>query len=637
MIRVLHGDCLSLLPTLDADSLDSCVCDPPYHLTANKKGGSGAASDNPNSPAGRSRITTGFMGKIWDGGDVAFKVETWLAVYRVLKPGAHLIAFGGTRTYHRLVCAIEDAGFEVRDAIMWHYGSGFPKSHNISIAIDKAAGAEREVVATGAPVKRMIPGADQNKDGWIKDNGRDFVPTETAPATDAARQWSGWGTALKPATEIICVARKPLSESTVAANVLRHGTGGINIDACRVETADDLNGGAYSGDLRRRDEYSATDTLPGAVPLSRMNRGVGDYTQPLGRFPANVVHDGSEEVLAAFPNTGSVGHNPAVRGLGGIGNDGHSGQTGLVEARLDSGSAARFFYTAKADASDRLQSKHPTVKPVDLMRWLIRLVTPPVVFMCETCDKSSHENSAAPARSVPTMREMRDDFSPKGQPETSEVLFSRMCGQGDGSTANPDVRGMSETIQAGSGVEESKILLPIVRQQGEGGKVGKGLFDYSGRVSGTLSTNPSECDEGRLHNGAPGDSRNHASETIAENGSRSSSKWRSPGQSTGEFGSHAENQARHGSETSSEANHMPPLRRENKGGRSCEKCGGVLTERKGTVLDPFAGSGTTGMAALAEGFNAVLIEREAEYVADINRRLAHVEGADTPLFAEVAE
>ncbi|MEI9804069.1 MAG: hypothetical protein WDN48_05895 [Pseudolabrys sp.] len=147
-----------------------------------------------------------------------------------------MIAFGGTRTYHRLACGIEDAGFEIRDQGAWCYGQGFPKSLDVSKAIDKAAGAEREIISQGVAAKRMIPGADQHKDGWEKNNGRIYVPTDTAPATDAAAEWQGWGTALKPSWEPICVARKPLSEGTVAANVLRWRTGALNIDACRVPT-----------------------------------------------------------------------------------------------------------------------------------------------------------------------------------------------------------------------------------------------------------------------------------------------------------------------------------------------------------------------------------------------------------------
>lgn len=184
-VQVYAGDCLDVLRTFGDASIDAIATDPPYEL--------------------------GFMGKHWDGTGIAYSVELWTECLRVLKPGGHLLSFGGSRTWHRMACAIEDAGFELRDSIAWLYGSGFPKSLDVSKAIDKAAGATREVVSEGAPVKRMIPGADQNRTGsWIKDNGREYVPQSTAPATEDAARWEGWGTALKPAHEPVVWAVKPL-------------------------------------------------------------------------------------------------------------------------------------------------------------------------------------------------------------------------------------------------------------------------------------------------------------------------------------------------------------------------------------------------------------------------------------------
>lgn len=359
-VRIICGDMLVELPKLEADSVDACCTDPPYHLTNN----TGRRSPNPGqyTPIGKPKAPRGgFMGKQWDGGDIALRPETWEAVWRVLKPGAHLLAFGGTRTFHRMVCAIEDAGFEIRDTIAWMYGSGFPKSLDASKAIDRAAGVEREIVS-----ERPAFGIGGN--GCLGGHADGAVMKTTAgPATPEAAQWSGWGTALKPAMELICVARKPLAAKTVAGNVLKYGTGALNIDACRIEAAqgdEPMKWETPRGGIWKTDNATTADIAP----------------SPLGRFPANVCHDGSDEVLAAFPvvhGAGAAREEPggaypaSDNGWGHIG----KGQKGFRIG--DEGSAARFFYSAKADSSDRQGSKHPTVKPTDLMRWLVKLITPP--------------------------------------------------------------------------------------------------------------------------------------------------------------------------------------------------------------------------------------------------------------------
>lgn len=329
-VTLYHGDCLDILPMLADNTVDSIVTDPPYGLS--------------------------FMGKDWDHGvpGVAF----WEAALRAAKPGAHLLAFGGTRTFHRLACAIEDAGWEIRDTVMWVYGSGFPKSHDVSKAIDKAAGAEREVVGQyRAATQTNNCGTSFNSSG-ADERGR-TIAYITAPATPDAARWSGWGTALKPAWEPVIVARKPLC-GTVADNVLTWGTGAINVDGCRVGTTDNL------------------DRVSGSYDGTGFGMAAGNITEahPAGRWPANLIHDGSDEVV-------------------GLLND-----------------AARFFYCAKASKRDRdegceeldakhighyaqdewsrehmgntpdakrqpVRNHHPTVKPTALMRYLVRLVTSP--------------------------------------------------------------------------------------------------------------------------------------------------------------------------------------------------------------------------------------------------------------------
>jgi site-specific DNA-methyltransferase (adenine-specific) len=310
--RLFLGDCLDALRQLPDASVDAVVTDPPYGLS--------------------------FMGKKWDY-DVP-SVEVWAECLRVLKPGGHLLAFAGTRTQHRMAVRIEDAGFEIRDMIAWVYGSGFPKSLDVSKAIDKAAGAERETKRVRYSPQQLNCKDGQNERPWMKaaaETGFHEMPGDD-PATDAARQWQGWGTALKPALEPITVARKPLS-GTVAEAVLKHGTGALNVDGCRV--GDEVRQCAFTSLAPcKGNRLGATDT-------AQARRGTqGDPKEYTGRWPANLIHDGSEEV------------------------------TGLL------GEAARFFYSPKADGTDRNEGTdarniHPTVKPTDLMQYLCRLVTPP--------------------------------------------------------------------------------------------------------------------------------------------------------------------------------------------------------------------------------------------------------------------
>jgi DNA modification methylase len=357
----LHaGDCLDVLKAVPENSIDAVVTDPPYHLTSIVKR-FGKANPEKEVYAATSKsayMSRGFMGKQWDGGDIAFQPELWAEVLRVLKPGGHMVCLGGTRTYHRMVCAIEDAGFEIRDQLAWVYGSGFPKSHDVSKGIDRAAGVERKVIGHSPFDARKPNGsAGINSVGLSPESGGGFI---TAPATDAARQWQGWGTALKPAWEPICLARKPLSEATVAANVLRWGTGALNIDGCRIEAALG-DKGEWPITNRRHDDVAYT-----LAPVLT--------DQAKGRWPANLCHDGSPEVMVGFPDSDSSPRIPSPNHHTGLVTSFNRGSE--TSPYSDSGSAARFFYSAKADANDRLNSKHPTVKPVDLMQWLVRLVCP---------------------------------------------------------------------------------------------------------------------------------------------------------------------------------------------------------------------------------------------------------------------
>jgi site-specific DNA-methyltransferase (adenine-specific) len=369
-----NENCLDAMKRLEDNSVDSIVTDPPYGLS--------------------------FMGKKWDY-DVPSQ-EIWAECLRVLKPGGHLLAFAGTRTQHRMAVRIEDAGFEIRDMIAWVYGSGFPKSHDVSKAIDKQAGAERETgpIDPGR-ASRLVNqrGNYETEAGWSA-GGRKV--TIDKPAAETAKQWEGWGTALKPALEPITVARKPLI-GTVAENVLEHGTGGLNIDGCRVGMAEDDPGKKnYHTNRENFKDYEVKNSL---YDIGVKTTCTSEHS--LGRWPANLIHDGSDEVVALFPETKNGGQNATSVKGNGMFMDG-SKLSGSSNYSGDKGSAARFFYCAKASKKDRdeglegfpvqinsngdkwsdvdrrdgkiptpRQNIHPTVKPTDLMRYLCRLITPP--------------------------------------------------------------------------------------------------------------------------------------------------------------------------------------------------------------------------------------------------------------------
>jgi len=405
---LLNDDCLVAMQKLidDGVQVDSIVTDPPYHLQSivdrfkntSPEDDTYTSEKVRNKSDGYSRlIATGFMGQEWDGGDIAFRKETWELAMKLLKPGGHLLAFSASRNYHRMAVAIEDAGFEIRDQLMWLYGSGFPKSLNIGKSIDKKGGKIGksaielktkliELVNKCGKTRNQIdkecgfrasnyltlPKEGKKFDAWVNilptdekwlkmkevincgdDLDNIFASAErevigkkklgkgvafssegktemdiTKPKTDEAKQWEGWGTALKPAHEPIVMARKPLSESSIVDNVLKHGTGGINIDGCRIglDENDRLNkGGSYSGNRTGSNEDGW---------FTKANNRI-EYSEPPGRFPANVMHDGLQDDWA------------------------------------------RFFYCPKISKCERGEDNtHPTVKPQELMKYLCRLVTP---------------------------------------------------------------------------------------------------------------------------------------------------------------------------------------------------------------------------------------------------------------------
>lgn len=441
-ITLHSGDNRASLSAMDENSVDSVVCDPPYGLVSVTKrfGKEGSAPARTEKNDGSfARLSGGFMGSKWDSTGIENDPEFWKLVLRVLKPGGYIVAFSSSRTYHRMASAIEDAGFITHPMIGWVYGQGFPKAHAADKAIDKMLGKEGNVVPQGDPVKRMIPGADQNRDGsWIKDNGREYQPGQYEPATEEAAQWSGWaygGQVRKPAMEPIYVGQKPFSEKSGAANLLKWGVGAVNIDGCRVATdvSELVVDDGRRVDMSRETIHDGYDR-PNATMFRTGKPAIrGGPSNAQGRHPANLIHDGSPEVVALFPD--SKGQQGDVRGTEpsrtGDENTNCYGEFGRIPAakRNDSGSAARFFesypfdgepvlYNAKAGKDDRSGSKHPTVKPIALMQSLVRHVTPSGGVVLDPFAGSGTTGEAA-------KREGFDCILMEAEPEFVEFLLAR--------------------------------------------------------------------------------------------------------------------------------------------------------------------------------------------------------------------
>lgn len=399
--KIINGDSMKVLDTLEENSVDSVVTDPPYGLTTITKrfGKENSAPAQFGKDGSFARLSKGFMGKEWDGSGIEYNVEFWSKAWRVLKPGGYLLAFGGSRTFHRIACAIEDAGFEIRDTIMWLYGSGFPKSMNIGLAIDKKNGVDN----TTGNIKTDGSATDSIVTTGIGTLKREYKERE------AQNEWKGWGTCLKPAFEPIIVARKPVEDSVIN-NVIKYGVGGINIDECRVPLEENdkvkMNvrdtSSCSDGWNRPWMEDKEKDRLRQEIAIEKANN--------LGRFPSNVIltYDETDfdEVCGGMPNTKSNGSESNYE-FGNQDNPSHLYTN--VKSGIhfdDEGSAARYFYCAKASKKDRdsgldmLEERavndgrktdidnafqrgitprkniHPTVKPVELMQYLIRLVSP---------------------------------------------------------------------------------------------------------------------------------------------------------------------------------------------------------------------------------------------------------------------
>lgn len=424
-----HGDNREVLRRLiDAGvRVDSCVTDPPYGLTSITKrfGKEGAAPAKFGSDGAFARAGAGFMNQSWDGSGIERDPEFWRLVFDILLPGGFCMAFSSPRTGHWQAVAMEQAGFIMHPFITWAYGQGFPKAHAADKAIDRELAVEGTKVAIGEPVRRPRPGADQHRTGdWEKLEDRVYQPGQYVPGSPEAAEWEGWAygaQTLKPAVEPIYVGQKPFSEKNGALNLLKHGVGAMNIDGCRVGTTGATKRGSQA-------PYALTEDGREDRSENWARTGHEIIALNLGRHPANLVHDGSAEVVALFPQSAgqlaSVG--PANGPKGALHTYGEYGPRSQTNPRGDDGSAARFFnalpyaanddgpirYQAKASKADRAGSAHPTVKPIELMRWLCRLVTPPGGTVLDPFAGSGTTGAAALLEGFrPILIEMHDQYA----------------------------------------------------------------------------------------------------------------------------------------------------------------------------------------------------------------------------------
>jgi DNA modification methylase len=559
--KIINADCVSAMRDLidKGVMVDSIVTDPPYEL--------------------------GFMGKKWDASGIAYNTEMWQLCMQLLKPGGHLLSFGGSRTYHRMAVAIEDAGFEIRDCIMWIYGQGFPKSLNISKAIDKLQGAEREPGVPGKYASRRPREHVDVVNTYHAGIANASTALITTPATDAAKKWEGWGTALKPAYESIIVGRKPLSEKTVAENVLKHGTGGLNIDGCRIAMQEGDSNSSLRPCRIRQDERidPPKNNIYGVYKNDSYKNDI--HGSQIGRFPANLIHDGSEEVLYEFAKYGESVSKASANRNGNTNEDDlfriKRKDNSLVQGHSDKGTAARFYYEAPFTDDELAHNQ-------------IVLARKPLSEDTVAENVLKHGTGGLNIDGCrigidPNDENMRPNaFNHTRQESTS--MFSGLNSD-DYKDSLPDLgfhnsKGRFPANLIHDGSEEVVNAFPIT---GGGGKP-----KQRERAESTVTYSGKERPE-----------YNPYQDTL--NGGGSASRFY--------YSAKANKKDRMGSK-------HPTVKPISLMRYLCR----LVTPKGGTVLDPFAGSGSTGQAAIEEGFNVIMIEREAEYIPDIERRMEKVKG-----------
>jgi site-specific DNA-methyltransferase (adenine-specific) len=558
------------------NSIDAVVTDPPYEL--------------------------GFMGKKWDSTGIAYNVELWQEVLRVLKPGGHLLAFGGTRTYHRMACAIEDAGFEIRDCIQWIYGSGFSKSMDISKAIDKKLGAERKVIGQLKRNDRVLPSGQGGYHGRLheqyQEKGRELIKLDiTAPSTDEAKQWEGWGTALKPANEPIVVARKPLSEKTVVDNVLKWGTGGINIDDCRIKHSEPVK-------TTNRKQRSASWNMDNCGFDSTNNTTAS--ASPLGRFPANVILD--EEAGRLLDEQSGI--RPAGNGNGnaetGVATNGQGVpplRRGKLIPRNDTGGASRFFKDCSYDKEE--------------ISWLrsqryAQFVKENLLTMCAIIEITVPESAM---QSLNVLKEILVNYA-ESQLKTIDmdtVLKNVVIlqSQEDSQLNNMIIRFMREMLNVLKKKDESSIkqMMNIgkkLEQELKHTTMEKLKCNHVRYVEIQLLISIMTITQNLLN--TDGYAESVTSIYMLSN--------TEVGEKDYQLASRFKYCAKASKKERGDSKH-PTVKPLSLMRYLCR----LITPPGGIALDPFAGSGTTLEAAILEGFNVVGIEKEHDYIPDIRRRI----------------
>jgi len=601
---ILHeGDCRDVLKSLKSNSVDSVVTDPPYHLVSIAKRFTKTNEDDDNK-TGRAakersnefaRLSRGFMNQTWDGGDIAYQVDLWKEVLRILKPGGHLLSFGGTRTYHRMACAIEDAGFEIRDQIQWIYGSGFPKSQNVARMIDKELGVKGKFGEFKSGdhegiSKRCKMRGNQGQEGWQRPWMNDPEALENysrkyIPASKEGQEFDGFGTGLKPACEPIVLARKPLSERTVAANVLKWGTGALNVDGCRVKTDENLNGGAYAN-KGGRSKLTGDERDGASAGMFQSGKTTGnDFTQPIGRWPANLCHDGSDEVVGMFPETISGSGNkanrrPLARQVM------ETLDTGQIWEQ-DSGSAARFFFSVNESNKQWLARN----LPIDHVNYAAKSSVLPSEVAVSVLKNVVEKSMPQLELTYGACQELSMNVTVTELKKICEFVIETIQSLGE--------RYLQELLPLKHSQSNSLVKIVAIQKQIDIIMITASLSKLSGYVDPVIL----KC---MLPN--------------SEVGGKDSKNGRVF------YSAKADKDNRFGSKhpTVKPVDLIRYLIR-------------LVTPKNGLVLDPFAGSGTTGESAFLEDMQAVLIERESEYCEDIRRRMKWVKAHPDDRAYEIAK